>query len=146
MVYGMPYKGSKSAIAEKIVAALPMGDTFVDLFCGGGAIAHAAILSGKYKSFIINDADKLAVEAFLGGISGKYREERRWISREDFFRLKDTDGYIKCCWSFGNNGRNYLYAKSKEPWKKALHYAVVFQDYSEFEKLGIPFAKPRGGG
>lgn len=57
MRFGIPYKGSKNSIAEWVVGNLPRADTFVDLFCGGCAITHAALLSGKYKNFIINDID-----------------------------------------------------------------------------------------
>lgn len=32
--YGMPYKGSKSKIAEKLIEKLPQAETFVDLFGG----------------------------------------------------------------------------------------------------------------
>lgn len=32
---GMPYKGSKNAIARDIIDILPAGDVFVDLFAGG---------------------------------------------------------------------------------------------------------------
>ena len=53
MRYGLPYKGSKNAIAEWIVTELPYSKCFVDLFCGGGAVTHRALLSGKYKRFII---------------------------------------------------------------------------------------------
>ena len=38
MVYGLPYKGSKNIIANRIVDALPSGTNFVDCCCGGGAI------------------------------------------------------------------------------------------------------------
>lgn len=34
MRYGLPYKGSKNAIAEWIVEQLPEGDVLVDLFGG----------------------------------------------------------------------------------------------------------------
>ena len=57
MRYGLPYKGSKNAIAEWIVNALPPADTFVDLFCGGGAVTHYAMLTDKYQRFIMNDVD-----------------------------------------------------------------------------------------
>lgn len=53
--YGLPYKGSKNKIANEIVEQLPGGDCLVDLFAGGGAITHAALLSGKWKQFIMND-------------------------------------------------------------------------------------------
>lgn len=35
MRYGLPYKGSKNAIAEWIVSELPSCENFVDLFMGG---------------------------------------------------------------------------------------------------------------
>ena len=57
MRYGLPYKGSKNSIAEWIVDNLPSADVFVDLFFGGGAVTHRAMLTGKYKRFIINDID-----------------------------------------------------------------------------------------
>jgi len=47
MRYGLPYKGSKNGIAKKIVDALPAGEVFVDLFAGGCAVTHAAMLSGS---------------------------------------------------------------------------------------------------
>lgn len=46
--YGLPYMGSKSAIAEKIVEFLPKSTTLVDLFGGGGAITDCASQSGKW--------------------------------------------------------------------------------------------------
>ena len=57
MRYGLPYKRSKNSIAEWIVDNLPSADVFVDLFFGGGAVTHRAMLTGKYKRFIINDID-----------------------------------------------------------------------------------------
>ena len=128
--YGLPYKGSKNLIAKWVCDNLPTADNFYDLFCGGCAITHYAMLSGKYKTYTINDIDWKPVELFVNAIHGKYADETRWISREDFYRLKDTDPYVALCWSFGNNGRNYLYGKDIEPYKKAMHYAIVLRDYS----------------
>lgn len=71
----------------------------------------------------------------MDAIAGKYSDERRWISRDDFNRMKDTDAYIATCWSFVNNMRNYLYSRSKEPYKRAIHYAIVFDEWDEFAKL-----------
>lgn len=53
MNYGFPYKGSKNKIAGQLLAQLPSGKRFVDLFGGGGAMSHCAILSGKYESLSI---------------------------------------------------------------------------------------------
>ena len=47
MNYGLPYMGSKNRIARDIVEQLPSAECFVDLFCGGCAVTHAAMLSGK---------------------------------------------------------------------------------------------------
>ena len=137
MRYGLGYLGSKNGIAEQIVDQLPKADTLVDLFCGGGAITHCAMLKGKYNNYIMNDIDADIVNLFVGAIQGKYKDEKRWISREDFLELKDIDSYIKYCWSFGNKGESYLYGKEIEPWKKALHYARVFNDYSLLKEMGI---------
>lgn len=73
---------------------------------------------------------------FIDAINGKYNNESRWISREDFFRLKDTDPYVAVVWSFGNNMRDYLYSREIEPLKKAIHYALFFSDYSLAKELG----------
>ena len=132
MRYGVCYKGSKNQIAEWIVDNLPSADTFVDLFCGGGAITHRALLSGKYKHFIMNDIDARLPKLFIDCANGKYTTDnhKEWISRDDFFRLNDTDAYIALVWSFGNNGKDYIYGKDIEQFKKALHYAVMFDDVS----------------
>ena len=73
---------------------------------------------------------------FIDALNGKYNDESRWISREDFFRLKDTDPYVAVVWSFGNNLRDYLYSREIEPLKKAIHYAMFFGDYSLGKELG----------
>ena len=135
--YGFPYKGSKNRLAEKIVELFPDAENFYDLFCGGCAITHRALIENRWKNYVINDIDSRCPKLFLDAINGKFKNETRWISREDFFRLKDDDGYVAFCWSFGNNGNGYLYSKEIEPWKKALHYARVFDDFSLFEEMGI---------
>ena len=136
MRFGVPYQGSKNKIAEWVIDNLPEDEILVDLFAGGCAVTHAALLSGKWNKVIANDIGD-APEVFCNAILGKYADEKRWISREDFQNLKDTDPYVSICWSFGNNRRNYLYAQEIEPWKKALHYARVFGDCSLLQEMGI---------
>lgn len=133
--YGLPYKGSKSKLVDRILSIMPKKQNFYDLFCGGCSIAHGALLSGKYDNIIINDIDKDMIELFINAINGKYHNETRWISRETFSKLKDTDPYIKICWSFGNSGRDYLYGRNIEEYKRCLHYAIVFRDYEPMKKL-----------
>ena len=111
----MPYKGSKNKIAKKIIEVLPPSECFVDLFGGGGAVTHAAIESGKYKLFIFNDINPLCVDGFKKAINGEYNNEKRWISREEFARLKCSDPYVAMCFSFGNNLENYCYSREVEP-------------------------------
>lgn len=74
-------------------------------------------------------------EAFVKAISGGFDGEDRWISHEDFFRLRDTDPYASICFSFGNDLKSYCYSKDLEPYKKAMHYAVFFDDWSLFGEL-----------
>lgn len=136
MNYGMPYMGSKSKIAKWIVDMLPAAHTWVEPFAGGCAVTHAAILSGKYKKFIINDITDSA-KVFVDAINGKFKNENRWISRSDFLELKDEDAYVRLCFSFGNDQKTYCYSREIEPYKRAFHYAVMFNDFKPFENLGI---------
>lgn len=136
MRYGLPYQGSKSAIAEKLVSVLPCADNFYDLFAGGCAITHRAMIDGRWKNYYANDIDNIPT-LFFDAVNGKYENEKRWISRDDFNSLKDNDLYVSICWSFGNNRKGYLYSKEIEPWKKALHYARVLGDNSLLRDFGI---------
>lgn len=130
--YGLPYMGSKNKIAEWVLSYLPKADNFYDLFCGGCAITHCTIEQRKYKNYYINDIKGEMPQAFMDCIKGKYSNDNRWISHEDFDKLKGKgDLLVDCCFSFGNNWRKgYAYSREIEPLKKAFHYAVIFSDYS----------------
>ena len=136
MKYGLPYKGSKNKLAQRIVGILPQRTRLYDVFCGGCAVTHAAMMGRKFKEFHINDINWMCPQLFKDVLEGKYDHEDRWISREDFFRLKDTDPYVAFVWSFGNNLRNYIYGKDVEPLKKAIHFAVFYADYSLAKDMG----------
>ena len=136
MRYGLPYQGSKNAIAEKLVSVLPGAENFYDLFAGGCSITHRAMIDGRWKNYYANDIDNIPT-LFLDAINGKYKDEKRWISREDFMKLKESDLYVSLCWSFGNHRNTYLYSKEIEPWKKALHYERVLGDNSLLRDFGI---------
>ena len=128
--YGIPYKGSKNKIAKDIISQLPSATHFYDLFGGGGAITHCALLSGKYKYVHYNELNPLVFKAFKMAVNGEFEGETRWISREDFEKLKDTDPYVAICFSFGNDLKNYAYNKECEKFKKAVHYSIFFNDHS----------------
>ena len=136
MNYGLPYKGSKNKLATRIVDLLPRKKHFYDLFCGGCAVTHAAMLSHKWDDFTINDLNWQCPTLFIDALNGKYKDDTRWISREDFFRLKDSDPYVAFVWSFGNNLRDYIYSREIEPLKKAIHFALYFGDYSLAKAMG----------
>ena len=135
MNYGLPYQGSKNRIAKRLVDALPPAPVLYDVFCGGCAVTHAAMLSGKYQRFVINDRRGWLPDAFRKAIHGGYAHEDRWISREDFKRLKDTDAYAAMCFSFGNNTRTYMYVRPLERYKRALHYAIFWRDFAPWGEL-----------
>ena len=89
--YGLPYKGSKSRIANELCAMLPSADNFYDLFVGGGAMAHRAILENRWKHVHINDINPLIPQLFNDAIDGKYHDESRWVSREEFLRERERE-------------------------------------------------------
>ena len=111
--------GSKSKIADAIISALPSGGRFVDLFGGGFAMSHCALLSHKYDGVLYNEINPLLPELVNRCINGDISPE--WVTRERFQAEKENDGYIKYIWSFGSNGREYLYAKEIEDIKRASH-------------------------
>ena len=137
MNYGLPYKGSKNKLAPKLFELFPQKKNFYDLFCGGGAVTHYALLSNKFEKVYQNDINKDCLDLFIDAAKGKYRNETRWISREDFFKLKDSEPYVKFCWSFGNNLRDYLYGKDWEQLYKAWHYAIFFDDFELMKSYGV---------
>lgn len=135
MNYGLSYKGSKSRIAKWVVEALPSADVWVELLLGDVQSLMQPFYRGN-KRFVINDITDSA-KFFADAVNGKFKDENRWISREDFFRLKKDDTYVRLCFSFGNNQRTYCYSEQVEPYKKAFHYAICFGDFNLFEDMGI---------
>lgn len=133
--YGLPYMGSKNKLAEEIVNFLPQKKVLVDLFGGGGAISVCASQSGKYEKIIYNELNTLIAETFQKALNGEYENERRWVSREEFEKLKKTDGYVAICFSFSNNCNTYMYGPKIEPYKRAYHYAIIFDDFRPFNEL-----------
>lgn len=133
--YGLPYTGSKSRIAHWVIDNLPQGRVLIDAFAGGCSITHRALLSQKWQTIIANDINDKYPQLFADAIHGRYRDEKRWISREDFERLKEKDTMVACCWSFGNNLRGYMYSRAIEPYKRALHYAIVLEDFAPMQEL-----------
>ena len=133
--YGLPYKGSKNKLAERILDMLPRAEHLYDLFCGGCAISHCALDKSRYNHVHVNDINAMMPQAFVTALQGGFENEDRWISREEFFRLKDTDPYVAICFSFGNDLKTYCYGRDIEDTKKALHYAIFFGSYELSDSL-----------
>ena len=130
MQYGIPYKGSKNKIAAEIVGCLPAGEVFVDLFAGGCAVTHAAIVSGKYRRFIVNDIQGQYPRLFVDAIRGNLPKPRTY-TREEFDAAKATDAIAAVCWSFGNNCSNYLWDTEIEQAKQTACRMILADDWTE---------------
>lgn len=132
MVYGLPYKGSKNTIAERIVAALPSGTNFVDCCCGGGAIVQAATLSGKFKTVTGYDINKAIIgllQATMVDFEKIDYENFPVVSKEEFYAARDRnetlyDFLIRYTCSFGFNGMEYLWGESRTKYKTLMHNAI----------------------
>ena len=134
--WGLPYVGSKNLIAKSIVNALPKGERLVELFAGGCAITDYALKNtNKFSRFLVNDLNGWSPQTYVKALAGGFNEEDRWISRQDFFRLKDTDLYVNLCFSFGNNCKTYMYNPELEPYKRALHHIIFWENYAPMEEL-----------
>ena len=136
--YGIPYQGSKSRIADWIISIIPPADTFVDLFAGGCAITHAAILSGKYKHFIANDIGD-GPQIFKDAVNGEYDGYSTVPNREEF--MKSDDPVIKILYSFGTNQRDYFCSKSLEPVKIAAQKMLLAPSIHERRNYYRDFIK-----
>lgn len=151
----IPYQGSKKAIVKTLVNVMhdttPCKSDFCDLFGGGGAVANYV---NNFKKFnLFEDFEFKNVyynELSTVFYAFKWLQENdlnsilppsEWVSRERFneaklynFNIKDDylrakNALIKCCFSFANNQKNYLYAKEIEDFKYAVHL-FNFAEYS----------------
>lgn len=142
--YGIPYMGSKDKLCDWLVTLFPPATHFYDIFGGGFSVTHA-VLQRRFKDyqyFHFNEIRPGICELIQNAIKGHYSYKNfrpPWISRKDFAASKDTDPYIKMCWSFGNNGNNYLYSKEIEFYKRSMHQAIIFNEFDDLasEVLGI---------
>ena len=146
MGYGIPYMGSKQVIADSICMNFPKAENFYDLFGGGGSITHYMMLhrANNYAHFHYNELNPLVADLLKRAVAGEFSYDvfkPEWISREDFHARKDKDGYVRCVWSFGNSGRNYLFGEDIEQYKKSMHMAVVFEEFDSLAIETLGFSK-----
>jgi site-specific DNA-adenine methylase len=139
--FGITYRGSKSSLIQKIAPFIPESENFYDLFGGGFSVSHFMLLN-RACHVHYNELESTTVELIKDAIAGKYSYERfkpEWVTREMFFERKHYCAYTRIVWSFGNDQGYYLYSKKIEPYKQALHQAVVFNEFDDTAKglLGI---------
>lgn len=140
MSYGLPYQGSKSRIADWIVGNLPSAPVLVDIMCGGGAVSHAALLSGKYERVVMNDVNGMA-DVFVRAVRGEYADYSFVPDREQFFALRDSDPVVSLLYSFGNCQRTYLWSRELEPVKVAASRMLSAGTLHERRRYWLEFCR-----
>lgn len=134
-IYGLSYMGSKGRFVEDFFDIIPKKKRFYDLFHGGLAVTHYALLHTDVE-VISNDLNKQIQDLFINAVNGDYKNRNEYVSRETFFTEKENNPFIKYMWSFSCKGENYLYAKEIEDLKKAVYYYKVFGDSSLLRAFG----------
>ena len=138
--YGIPYTGNKQKIAKYIFDNLPSGERFIDLFGGGGAMTHYAMLNctEKYNEFVYNDINPLIVDLFKRAVNGEFNPSAfkpKFITKEEYQKTHLSDGYVAYIWSFGNNNKSYLFGEGIMEFKEKAHNWVVFGDTDSLSYL-----------
>lgn len=134
--FGICYQGSKNKIAKKIIELLPKRKYFVDLFAGGCAMSHCALISNKYEKIILNDINADILKLFKNAIAGKYKGRDEFVKQKEYYERKNSDEFIRYLWSFSGAGLHYIYAIYKENFMRAYDSATK-GDFSELKEFGI---------
>lgn len=140
MSYGLPYQGSKSRIADWVVGNLPSAPVLVDIMCGGGAVSHAALLSGKYGRVVLNDVNGMA-DVFVRAVRGEYADYSFVPDREQFNAMKGSDPLVSLLYSFGNDRNTYLWSRELEPVKVAASRMLYAPSLSERRRYWLVFCR-----
>lgn len=139
-VYGIPYKGSKCSIAEQLVARLPKGQRFCDACCGGGAVFHVALASGKYESIEAFDVNYGVTNLLSTALQRHIDVPVRLVTREEFLEKKNRfgtkdetldDTMVRYTHTFGYNGEDYLWGVGSADYKYLLHDIVAKETMNE---------------
>jgi len=107
---------------------------------GGWSITFEALQQWFEKVYYV-DLDKWMCNLMEQIKKGIPENRNNRVSKSEFEEMKKKDDAysvaMSICFSFWNKRETYAYSKELEPRKKALHYAVVFEDYSLLEKIWI---------
>lgn len=130
--YGMSWQGSKSKVAEWVLNNLPKGGTLCDLFAGGCAVTHAAMLRKQFNNYIVNDVTGSA-KLFRSCVAADF-PSFQWVGREKFKTIPEE--IQRSMWAF-NGGASYLYCVHLEPLARALYLLEFDGNREALEKFGI---------
>ena len=134
---GLPYVGSKKKISKKIVEIIKQNfgadKTVYDVFGGGGAITAELMINGI--DVVYNDLDKTITDMF-NRVLNQDREliKTLIVNRDEFIairekEIKTVDDELKLLVnSFGNNRKDYLYAKDISDIKYNLAVDIIKKD------------------
>lgn len=140
--YGIPYTGNKQLIAENLIKVMlkyvPNAKCFYDLFGGGGAMSFCAMQYGLKVHY--NELNTQICELLKFLQNNKIPEEwYKFVTCEEFHKHKNDmtayGGFVSQVYSFGNNGKNYLFNPEIEKIKHLMHDVVVYEDYKSLNKL-----------
>ena len=154
IVPAIPYMGSKRKLATKILNVIYQivgdFDRVYDLFGGGAAFSIATLMAGHKVHY--NEKNTSIVELLRYIVAGK-KLPNRWITREEYHeKVKGNDwfaGFLKSCWSFGNNQKTYLFGPENERLKRLGHEMVVSRcevsraELSAILGVALPMPKSR---
>ena len=150
----IPYMGSKRRIAEQLMQKMleikPKAKYFYDLFAGGGAMSFYALQCGLKVHY--NEKQKGMVDLLEYILNRAKNKEKgqyglfpddfyNFITREEFFKLKDEDSikgqFVRIIYSFGNSQKTYLFNKDIEYRKQLGHNIVMFCCEKSLKELNL---------
>ena len=136
---GLPYKGSKNTIANKIVAQFPRAHSFLDACCGGGAVLEAAYLSGKFDRVEGIDIDE-GIITLLNAVFRDFGEidyeNKQLVTAERYkeavqSRATLEDAVDRFIASFGFNGYDYQWGEKRRHLKYLIHQSMTLPTLDE---------------
>ena len=136
---GLPYKGSKNTIANRIVAQFPKANSFLDACCGGGAVLEAAYLSGKFErveGIDIDDGIITLLNAVFRDFGKIDYEHKQLVTAERYkeaVRSRATleDAVDRFIASFGFNGYDYQWGEKRRHLKYLVHQSMTLPTLDE---------------
>ena len=119
---GLPYRGSKSRIAQWVIGHLPSAPMLVDVFAGGCAVSQAALLTGRWETVWANDI--LDGPDFFRAVALGDDDGIRVASRDEF---KQGDLLTRLIYSFNYNMKDYIFNQKNEERALAETRKIVAQ-------------------